>query len=81
MSIWALICLWVTPSISLDFDSYCAGFCRARYSDGIYRNGKCFCGDYYPVNLGNRILMPAKPRPMGPAMNGVDDMHYPAADD
>lgn len=79
---WVLtLLLWSTTTVSLDFDSYCAGFCRARYADGIYRKGKCFCGDYYPLNLENRIRIQAKPAPMSEGYDGKDEMHYAPVDE
>lgn len=76
--------LWAWPADSkIDFDSYCMGWCRARYQDGIYRKDKCFCGDYYPVHLGSRFAMPKHPRePDGESAfyDGVDQMHYAPVD-
>lgn len=51
-----------TAPQAIDLESYCKGFCSSRYQDGIYRSGRCFCGDYYPVNLENRIQPLSKPR-------------------
>jgi hypothetical protein len=57
-----LISLGMTET-KLDLDSYCRGFCSNRYQTGFYDQDKrqCLCGDYYPVNLENRLNIPNRP--------------------
>ena len=75
--------IWPRNAPTTDWESYCAGWCRARYQDGIYKNSKCACIDYYPINLSNRIepLHSAPKNGFGEVQYGVDDMHYPKSDD
>lgn len=57
--LFALLIVLIAP---IDLASYCKGYCSTRYQDGIERNGQCFCGDYYPINLENRIAPLRQPR-------------------
>lgn len=74
---------WPSNAPTTDWESYCGGWCRSRYQDGIFKNGKCACIDYYPINLGNRIdpFQKAPRGGFGEVQYGADEMHYSKGDD
>lgn len=49
-----------TVADTLDLGSYCAGWCRNRYEDGFYRDGKCGCFDTFEINLTRRVEIPRR---------------------
>lgn len=80
---WAVGAIFLSLAANpLDLASYCKGWCKARYQDGIFGGSRgCACIDYFPINLSRRIEVPKKVKkpndiPEPHAYDGVDEMHF-----